>query len=349
MPGMTASYSWQFVSRPTGSSATLLSGTTLTPTFVADAVGTYVIALDAQIGDEIVEDTVTVEVTSTGVPIGSGIAAYTYTTNTDHIIYVHDVGHAELVSYDPATAAKTVNNIGAFTPRSIAIDDTSQTVAVGGPGIVVTASAINLAYTSRAAPGCTAAHVTAPTQMYRVDCFPEDGTIEPISSVNMSSGVVTQVPCPVKYPSVALSGGGRMYMVDGASSEVYVYDAWSTPPLPVLMHGTVPGVTAPVITPFTLTGNGLAINGDLSVAFDLHMKVSAGAYAWNGELAVVSGAQLKLFDTGIGPPVPKFSAVLPSVNGETPTARLVVYSNNVKRLFIVAGTSAGDVLYTVPR
>jgi hypothetical protein len=351
-PGFTATYSWQFLLRPSGSVATIQNSTTLTPTFVADAVGTYVLALTARVGDEAQADVVMIEAITTGVALGSGIVAYTFTTNTNRILYARDVGYAELVSYDPATSTTATANVGAFTPRSIAIDDTSQAVVVGGPNIVAFRSAANLALIGdRAVPGCTAARITLPQQTYRVDCFPADGTIEPIRAV---TNTVTEIPCPVKYPDVALSRNGYMYMVDGASSEFYVYDAWATAPLPVLGHWTIAGSAPPVIpaggsSPYAVTGNGVAINPDGTVRFNLAMPISAGAYGANGELALVSGTQLKIFGTGVGQPTLKQTVTLPSVNGEAPVGRFVAYNSNASRLFVVAGTSAGDVLYTVQR
>lgn len=44
------SYQWQFVSKPSGSSAMLMGSTSVKPSFTADAVGTYVISLIASDG-----------------------------------------------------------------------------------------------------------------------------------------------------------------------------------------------------------------------------------------------------------------------------------------------------------
>ncbi|MBA3398139.1 MAG: hypothetical protein H0T89_36270 [Deltaproteobacteria bacterium] len=363
LPGKTATYVWSFVSRPAGSNASLQGSATLTPTFVADATGMYVIALEARFGDETREATVTIEATATGVSLGTGGVAYTYSKVADRIVYVRGTTSAEVVRVDPSTGTQTTLAIGSFTPRSITIDQTHEVIAVGGPGRVArVAVRSNLVLIdSRAVPGCTAAHVTMPSS-YRIDCWPVDGDIEPISSVTMSDGVVTmsdgvvtQIDCPVKTPYVTYGPPSWIYMVDGASTQFYVYDASSTPPLQVISSGSLAGHAPPVIAagtnqPYAVTGNGLAVNPPTMLRYDLATPVSAGVYsALRGELAIASGSQLKIYD-GMGSPL-KLSAALPTVNGVAPTVKLMAYNDNgfAHRLIIVAGTTAGDVVYTVAR
>jgi hypothetical protein len=355
-PGQTASYSWSFMSRPPGSMAALANATTLNPTFVADAAGTYVIALDAAVGDEAREDTVMIEATHGGVALGAGGVAYVYAKRPDRIVFVRDVGHAEVVQVDPMTGTQLALDVGAFTPRSLSIDLTDQLLAVGGLGTVATVALTISPFVltgTRSVPGCTAQHVTMPFED-RVDCFPADGTVEPISSVEMSTGVVTQVPCPVQFPDVAITPNGWMYMVDSASSQFYLYDSFATPVLPVLQHGSLAGITAPVIAagtnqPFAVTGNGLGIDPDVTLRFDLHVPISIGAFSdLRYELAVVSGTQLMVFGMEPGQPL-KLSVVLPSINGMAPTPKLVGYSSDEHRLIVVVGTADGDIAYTVPR
>ncbi len=346
-------YEWQFLSRPTNSTASLTNADTLTPTFIADAAGTYVLAFDASVGDDAREDTLTIEATAVGVPVGTDVLAYTYSRQVDRILYVHDIGHAEVVKFDPTTGAQIVLNAGAFTPRSIAVDSFGGVVAVGGLGRVVTVDATNLTLIrSRAAPGCTAKAVTI-ASVLRVDCYPFDGSLAPISSVDMSTGAVTQVPCPVRFPDVALdTNGSEIYMVDGAFPPAfYRLDARSTPPLQEIGHGSLNGVGPPVIPagtsdPFAVVGNGLAINRDVTLRFDLATPVSVGAFSkLRGEIAVAAGARLQVF-SGDGQ-VRKLSAVIPSVNGNVPTPKFLAYSADEHRLIVVANTPAGDVAYVV--
>ena len=355
VPGKTATYSWSIVSQPVGSTAQIQSGDTLRPTFLADAVGTYVVALDANVGYEVREDTVSIKVKAVGVSLGTGVVAYTYSTYRDRIIYVHDVGHAEVVAVDPASGAvQAAVNVGAFTPKSIAVDQTGEYVAIAGPGKVATVDLQPFVATSLAnVPGCTAKHVAIPSYPQTVDCFPADGTIEPISSVNLQTSVVTHIACPLQYPDIALSGG-ILYMVDGASPK---FDTFQSDPLIAIAHVSLAGVAPPVIPvntsfPYAITGNGIALDSFSGAKlFDLQMPVSAGASqkAPSQEFALVSGSVLKVFGaTSMGQSL-KLSAVLPPVNGMMPITKLVAYSADGLRLIVVAGTNAGDVAYTVPR
>jgi len=58
--GVSLKYAWSFISRPTGSAATLAGPATQRPSFVADRVGAYRIKLTVSDGALEDEDTVTV-------------------------------------------------------------------------------------------------------------------------------------------------------------------------------------------------------------------------------------------------------------------------------------------------
>jgi len=70
-------YSWAFVSKPAGSSATLSGATTATPSFITDVAGSYVIAL--AVGDgSLVSQISTVTITASPVPVVSTVSLYLY-------------------------------------------------------------------------------------------------------------------------------------------------------------------------------------------------------------------------------------------------------------------------------
>jgi len=70
-------YSWVFVSKPSGSSATLSGATTAAPSFLADAAGSYVIAL--AVGDgSLVSQISTVTITASPLPVVSGVNLLLY-------------------------------------------------------------------------------------------------------------------------------------------------------------------------------------------------------------------------------------------------------------------------------
>jgi hypothetical protein len=352
MSGFVVTYSWSFVSRPPGSVATLANTSSLIPSFVADTTGTYVVELAVRAGDEVRADTTTIEVTATGTALAGSNIAYVYVPDfIERFVAVRaNGGRAEVVKIDPMTGMQSVLDIGAFTPRSISVDPFAQSVAIGGLGNValVTVNQFTLV-SSQAAPGCTAAHVLTPFSA-RVDCFPADGQSEPISSVNMTTGEVTLIPSPVRFPDVATNDLGQVYMVDAASPQFYLLDGRSTPPLQEIAHGSLTGIAPPVIAAgtnqrFAVTGNGLAINPDASLRFDLQTPVSAGAFGvLRFEIAVITGSRLKIY-SGTGPIV-KLDVGVPSA---ATSVKLVAYSEDEHRLFLVAGTATGDVIYVVPR
>src|SRR5205823_1628725 len=62
-PAGTLTYSWAFSTRPAGSTATLTNPTSVTPTFVADLAGAYVIVLTVNNG--VATDSASVTITTT--------------------------------------------------------------------------------------------------------------------------------------------------------------------------------------------------------------------------------------------------------------------------------------------
>lgn len=351
--GRAATLTWTFVSRPPNSAAVITNSTSLSAGFVADATGTYVVELEARVGDETRSDTTTIEATAVGVAMGSNNVAYTYSQHADRIVAARDVGHAEVVLIDPTSGAQSAVNAGAFTPRSIAIDRMHQVVAVGGNGAIATVGIGSqlTVLASRSGTGCTAAHVQIPFNDV-VHCFPQDGTLEPISTVYMPTGQVTTTPCPVRFPYVTGSQFHYLYMVDGASSQLYTFDSTATP-LTLVAQGSLPGIAPPVIAAgnnqaYAITGNGLIVNIDATLLRDLQIPVSAGTYSQDRyEIAVVSGPKLQIFD-GMGQML-KLDVVLPTIGSVVPTPKLLAYSDDEHQLIVVLGTATGDIAYTVPR
>jgi len=347
VPGKQASYAWTFLARPAGSTTTLEDATSLTPSFIADAAGTYVLALDAAVGDETREDTVTVEATAPEVTIGSG-AAYAYATTTDRVLYAHDVGHAELVSVDPMTGTTATANVGDFAPHAIALADDATTVAVGGLshfgssfGEVATAVVSTLAVTGDRLVVNDSADQIVIASAGRVDCY----RLGAVTAVDMVTSQDVTVSFPAQAPFLATSHGD-LFLLDAASSELYLLENGSLPPGQVLQHTTVAGIAPPIFglgasQPYVLAGAGQALDASGTVRYDLHMTVTAAAQNPLGtELAVVSESAIRVFSLTTSTPTLVFSAVVP--HG---TTRLVAYSADGHRLIIVAD----DVAFTVPR
>ena len=354
MPGWTAAYTWTFISRPAGSNAMLQSTGSLHPTFVADVVGTYVVALNAAIGDEVAEATMRVEVTSPSVDVGETPVAYAYAKQIDRVVYA-DGYLPGLVEFDPTTSTSTELPLGTVTPRSIAIDPSGNYIGVGGPDRVVTYKVAPFAgYQIQNVPNCNAKQISIPDAS-RIDCFPMDGTIEPISSVNMTSGEITTVACPVKSPVVALATDGSLFMADEASPQLYEYDEFVSVPVLMIMHqGSLTGLTPPLtmlgtFPPRAVTGNGWIVDASATLIADLHTPVSVAATSSvNNELATASGDHVEVFATDAAF-TPKLSGTIPPIHGMTPAAKFLAYSSDEHRLFVIATSAAGDVIYTVAR
>lgn len=85
---------WTFTSRPTGSSATFSGSGTLTPTFVADVAGAYVIQLSVNGGAATDSVTVTAKsvIAAIGVGSGSNIATRERFNTTEYVIDLADTG-----------------------------------------------------------------------------------------------------------------------------------------------------------------------------------------------------------------------------------------------------------------
>jgi hypothetical protein len=346
-PGELATVAWKFVSQPAGSTTALVRANTLTPTFVADATGTYIVELDANVGDEVRQDTVSFVAIGVGVALGTNVA-YTYSKKLDRLVYARDVGHTQVVNLDPTTGATaTIDDPATTSPRSLSVSEDETQIGLGALGRVVMISATSFQiFSAKAAPGCTASHVVLPLASSVIDCYPVDGTIEKISEVNMSNGGVSKVVCPVKSPDAIVSGFDSTVIVDGATPQFLFLSG-----LMVTQDVTIPGVAPPVIAGGVfMTGNGLAVDGAMTPVFDLKTKVAAGAFSKSANaFALVSpDAHLQVFGEANPQPL-LFSAILPQVNGVLPSPKFAAYSADEHRLFVVAGTATGDVVFTVPQ
>lgn len=75
--GDSLRYAWAFVSKPSGSSATLSGASTATPSFITDVSGSYVIAL--AVGDGTLASQIsTTTITASPVPVASSVALYLF-------------------------------------------------------------------------------------------------------------------------------------------------------------------------------------------------------------------------------------------------------------------------------
>jgi hypothetical protein len=81
--GDSLRYAWAFVSRPTGSSATLSGASTATPSFITDVAGSYVIAIAVSDGS-LVSPISTTTITASPVPVASTVSLYLYAGDSNN-------------------------------------------------------------------------------------------------------------------------------------------------------------------------------------------------------------------------------------------------------------------------
>ncbi|QJX01973.1 hypothetical protein HML84_06610 [Alcanivorax sp. IO_7] len=121
--GDLITYQWRFVSKPTGSGATLSGASTVSPTFTADAQGDYVIALivnDGQADSESVN--VTVSAAEARVPPIAEISDKDY--NTVVGAYIGTSGRG----YDA-----NGNPVGGYQWRFVSVPEGSQAELIVNP------------------------------------------------------------------------------------------------------------------------------------------------------------------------------------------------------------------------
>lgn len=353
LPGLSPTYAWALVARPIGSAATLAGELGPNPTFRADAEGTYVLALTGKVGTETLTDTVTVVASADERPLTGTIVSYAYSRSLDRLVFVRDVGHAELVVMDPVTGVQAVLDAGITGPTTISLDPAEERVAVGAPGKVAILTLAPLHLDRVFDVPITPNRVVFAADS-RVHCLPTDGQLAPIASLDLATGVVVETPSAARFPYGVRDQPGRlMYVVDGAAPEIYVYDL-TVSPIAVARQATIPTLMPPVFAGETgewvVTGSGVVVdrsNTPTAIANVQTQVVAAADSTARDELAVIDTVQLRLHLDRFSFPR-TLAAPLPSYGGVKVTGRLVAYRGDRTKLYIVGGTPAGDVLVVVP-
>lgn len=122
---------WSFVSKPARSTTVLENPSTLAPSFVADAVGTYVVQLVATTSAHASTDTVTVVVTAKQVAFQGAFIDAVFDEEHDQLLAISD-GPPRLRFINPVTAAETTIALPS-TPIALSIAGTRRlAVATSG-------------------------------------------------------------------------------------------------------------------------------------------------------------------------------------------------------------------------
>lgn len=227
--GFSGTPMWSFVSRPAHSSATLAGASTLTPTFVADTEGSYVVRLTIQTSYGSASADVAVTATAQREILGYVIRDVEYSTQLDRFIIVSD-GPPALRIHDPATGTETVVPLSA-TPNAVSIEPTGLRAVVGHSSLVTLVDLQTAAVVATYAP---------PIDVYDL-AFGADGRVHCIArtafagqeahmyTVTLADGTIVLASpwvWPATHPRMH-PDGKRMYIAGGTWAERW--DVSATP------------------------------------------------------------------------------------------------------------------------
>ncbi len=186
--GETPVVAWSFVSKPSRSTAVLQGGSTLNPTFVADADGTYVLELVATTSMHERSDTISVTATAHRIPFDGAVvdAAFIGWEDTDWLVAISD-SPPRVRFIDPVTASETSIALPS-APTAMAVDQYVNNVAVVTSGKIHIVNARQGTLTaSYNVPFEIADLVFGPFNV--VYCIAPTGG--PIQSLDLSNGVIS--------------------------------------------------------------------------------------------------------------------------------------------------------------
>lgn len=135
-PNLTPlSYAWTLTTRPLGSGAALAGGTTATPTFVPDVVGTYVATLAVSDGVNVsAPDTVTVSADGPIALVGRHVLDAEFSSTLDRLVLV-SASPDQLAIHDPGTGNDVVIALP-LPPACVSVTPDGRYAAVGHTGLI---------------------------------------------------------------------------------------------------------------------------------------------------------------------------------------------------------------------
>ncbi|MBA3455422.1 MAG: hypothetical protein H0T42_20185 [Deltaproteobacteria bacterium] len=279
--GSTPTVTWTMTARPFYSTATLVNAATLTPSFIADAQGTYTLKLTATSGGVTTTDLVNVTASTVGQSFGApdfdDPVTVVYSAALDRLIVVRR-NPASVSVIDPATGLgpSVVLPIQFPEARSIALQPSGLRAAIGAPFEV---AIVNLQTVSVEQVFDVVSNnnriVFGPDN--RVHSMPED-TSENILTLNVGTGAVTEIAPFSNTPGWAMHpAGAAMYLLDSFASRIARYDIASTPialqrqasPATIYapLYGTSDGASL-------ITGNGIVLHSSTSAGTDMTVRGS---------------------------------------------------------------------------
>jgi len=230
-PKAAVSVQWTVVSKPAGSTAALTAATTLTPSFTADREGPYVLRLDVSTPYQSLSDDVTVDAVVSRQLLEYTLVDAEYSTALDQFVIVSD-SPPRLRLHDAKTNTETVVTLPA-SPVAVSVAPGGLRAAVAHAASV---TIVDLQTLDVSGP------YTMPSNLYdivfggdgRVHCFHRGINSEPIRTLDVASGTVTDSQGPWVYgytqarlhPSTAIAYGASTQI---SPADIERYDVASTP------------------------------------------------------------------------------------------------------------------------
>ena len=253
--GMTATYQWTLTSRPALSNTVLVGDSTLAPSFVADAEGTYVVKL--AVSTMFSTETASVTITSTAQRdvLSYLVTDVKYSTALDRFIIVSDSPPA-LHIHDPTTGDETVVALSA-APTSVSLEPTGTRAAVGHDQLVTLVDLQAAAVVATYAPPIDVYDLVFDGQG-RIHCIPFSSSSQFLYTITISGGAIAE------DTRVYGNGHGRLHP-DGLSMYVSVPMLW-------LQRWDL--TVSPIVTAWTWEGGVSPQFPDINLWF-----IQGGAYA----------------------------------------------------------------------
>jgi chitinase len=207
---------WSFTSKPASSTAVLENTSTLTPSFVADAVGTYVVQLVGTTSQHTSTDTMTVIVSATQIAFQGAFIDAVLDGNHDQLVAISDAP-PRLRFISPATGAETSIALPS-TPTALSMNESANYLAVATSGQVHIFDLFSKTLVgSHNVSFAISSLVFGPFGL--VHCFmPQAG---PIQTLDVMSGTIT----PTTF-SISAGTVGRQYL---NTFDMYTVDTTVTP------------------------------------------------------------------------------------------------------------------------
>ncbi|NVB77637.1 MAG: hypothetical protein HOV81_04520 [Kofleriaceae bacterium] len=288
-PGVQLTTTWTFVSKPTGSMATLSSASSLAPTFTADREGTYVVRLTAVSPFESRSDDVSISATVDRQALPYLLVDAEYSRALDRFVIASDLP-ARLHIHDPATANEVAVDL-AQSPLRVSLSPDGLRAAIANANQSVTIVNLQTAtVTGTYAVPISLAYVTFGADN-RVHCFDAGPNFNWIYTIDLATSSVTPSTGRQIYhdtharlhPSSLV-----MYTLEGLGSHnLYRFDVSGSPvtftrkttdtthDMGADLWFTRDGGT--IITP---SGNLFYASSDSTVDMTFRAKLGLGGYLW---------------------------------------------------------------------